>query len=58
MLGVGYVKFKFSQLFVFGTVDAFTLVDGECDDRLVIFDSGECSLLDTRDGSVPGHDYH
>ena len=52
------MKFKFSQLFVFSTVDAFTLVDGKRDDSLVVFNSGECSLLDTRHRGVPGHDYH
>ena len=56
--GVGYMKFKFSQLFVFSTVDAFTLVDGERDDSLVVFNSGERSLLDTRHRGVPRHDYH
>jgi hypothetical protein len=52
------VEFEFSQLFVFGTVDAFALVDWESDDGLVVFDGGESSFLDARYGSVPGYDYY
>ena len=49
------MKFEFSQLFVFGTIDAFTLVNGERNYSLIVFDGGESSLLDTRNGSVPRH---
>jgi hypothetical protein len=44
-------------LFVLGTVDSFTLVDGECDNGLVILDGGESSLLDTRNWGVSGNNY-
>jgi hypothetical protein len=52
------MKFKFSQLLIFGTIDAFTLVDGESDDRLIVFNRGEGSFLDARDGSVSRYDFH
>ena len=51
-----YVEFKFSQLFVFSTIDTFTLVDGEGNDSLVVFNSSESTFLDTRNGSISRYD--
>jgi hypothetical protein len=50
------VKFEFSQLFVFSAIDTFTLIDGEGDDRLIIFDCCESSFLDTWNGSISRYD--
>lgn len=50
------MEFEFSQLFVLSTVDTFTLVDGESDNGLVVFDGGESSFLDTWNGCVSRDD--
>lgn len=54
--GRSYVKLEFSQLLVFGAVDALTLVDGEGDYSLVVFDGGKSSLLYTWNRGVSRHD--
>jgi hypothetical protein len=44
-------------LFILGTVDTFTLVDGEGDNSLVVLDGSESSLLNAGDWGVSRNNY-